>query len=176
MRSGTLLCISRDPFVCSLEKLHEALFRRHSRHFSLGPSSSHSHRLSGHSRTYVSVYGFRAWSTLAPTNLLCEGYRAIFQRRTPMGRKAFLLIVFLTTRPHVTGQKTLWWCILTITLVTYLLCIGTRQYSYSAFSCRYIYRNCSKPRAVHFQLVILKLSCALDVATDFLSISYLQCA
>ena len=87
--------------------------------------------------------------------------------------KLSFLLFFRRLGHNVTGPKFLWWCILTITLLTYLLCIRTIQYSCLAFSFQYTLLNCSKPSAIHFELVTLKLNCAYDVVTDFLSISHI---
>lgn len=86
--------------------------------------------------------------------------------------KFSFLLFFKRLGQNVAGQKVLWWCVFGFTVVTYLLCIGDIQYSCLAAPLAKIEIRCSTDSAVHYQRVTLALNCAVDVVTDYLSVSF----
>jgi hypothetical protein len=87
--------------------------------------------------------------------------------------KFSFLLFFKRLGQNVAGQKVLWWCVLGFTVVTYLLCIGDIQYSCLAAPFAKIEIRCSTDSAVQYQRVTLAINCAVDVVTDYLSVSFL---
>jgi ABC-type enterochelin transport system permease subunit len=83
--------------------------------------------------------------------------------------KISFLLFFKRLGQNVRGQKVLWWSIFGLTLATYLVCIGDIQYSCLVVPLPKLVATCSSDQNVQFQTATLKLNCALDVVTDFLS-------
>lgn len=83
--------------------------------------------------------------------------------------KLAFLLFFRRLGHNVKGQKLLWWSIFGLTVATYFVCIGNISYSCLVNSLSKIFATCSSDRYIQSQAVILKVDCAMDVVTDFLS-------
>ena len=83
--------------------------------------------------------------------------------------KISFLLFFRRLGANVTHQKFLWWPVFGVTLATYFACIGSIPYSCLVRSPEYLAVHCTTPGATSFQRVTLKLNCAWDVITNFLS-------
>ena len=83
--------------------------------------------------------------------------------------KISFLLLFKRLGTNVRHQKVLWWPVFGFTLATYFACIGSIQYPCLVRSFEYLAAHCATPSAISFQQVTLKLNCAWDVITDFLS-------
>ena len=89
--------------------------------------------------------------------------------------KISFLLFFRRLGKNVKHQKLLWWPVFGFTIATYFACIGTIQYPCLVRSFEYLATHCATPSAISFQQVTLKLNCAWDVLTDFLSRSHRAC-
>jgi hypothetical protein len=83
-------------------------------------------------------------------------------------KMAFLLF-FRRLGENVTRQKYIWWPVCIFTVATYFACIGTIQYNCLVVPLQVIMEKCTQDSAVNFQRTTLKLNCAWDVISDFLS-------
>jgi hypothetical protein len=83
--------------------------------------------------------------------------------------KMSFLLFFRRLGISVLGQEYIWWPVFVFTLATYFACIGTIQYNCLVVPLQVIMEKCTQDAAVNFQQVTLKLNCAWDVISDFLS-------
>ena len=83
--------------------------------------------------------------------------------------KVSFLVFFKRLTKNVRRQQLLWWPVLGFTVATYFVCIGTIQYRCLVVPLQQITTDCTQNAAVNFQQITLKLNCAWDVLTDFLS-------
>ena len=81
---------------------------------------------------------------------------------------AFLLFLRRLSQ-NVTGQTILWWFVCGFTVATYLICVGDIQYSCLVSPLPKLLATCSSDANIRFQTATLKLNCALDLITDFMS-------
>lgn len=87
--------------------------------------------------------------------------------------KFSFLLFFKRLGQNVARQKVLWWCVFGFTVATYLVCLGDIQYSCLAAPLATLEMHCSTDSAVHYQRVTLAFNCAVDVVTDYISMSIL---
>lgn len=80
--------------------------------------------------------------------------------------KMSFLLFFKRLGTNVSHQNTLWWTIFVFTIATYFVCVGTTEYNCRTRSFEWIFAHCSSSRK---DLLVVKLNCAWDVLTDFLS-------
>lgn len=83
--------------------------------------------------------------------------------------KLSFLLFFNRLGQNVHRQKYIWWPVLLFTLATYFVCIGDIQYKCIVRPFAEIVTSCSTADNIEFTLITLKLNCAMDVLTDFLS-------
>ena len=83
--------------------------------------------------------------------------------------KFSFLIFFKRLGENVKGQRILWWPIFGFTLATYFASIGVIQYHCLIASLETVNDVCIRNSSVNFQQTGIKLNCAWDVITDFLS-------
>lgn len=93
----------------------------------------------------------------------------IFFYSTLWSVKMSFLLFFRRLGTNVFSQKYIWWPVFIFTLATYFSCIGTIQYNCLVVPLQVIMEKCTQDAAVNFQEVTLKLNCAWDVISDFLS-------
>ena len=125
---------------------------------------------------FVSITSGQLWPpppTFIPdTESYYDGSLAvlIFYYSSLWSIKIAFLLFFRRLGQNVKGQKVLWWLICGFTVSTYLICIGDIQYSCLVSPLLKLLTICSSDKNVQFQTATLKLNCALDVISDFLSI------
>ena len=83
--------------------------------------------------------------------------------------KVSFLLLFKRLGTNVQKQNWLWWPVFLFTLATYFACIGDIYYPCLTRPMAYVIANCATPAAGNFNQVTLKVNCAWDVLTDFLS-------
>lgn len=83
--------------------------------------------------------------------------------------KFSFLVFFWRLGQNVTRQKILWWCVFSFTCATYLVAIGIIQYSCLTSPPDQLVSHCSTNSSIHYERVTLKLHCAMDILTDFMS-------
>ena len=83
--------------------------------------------------------------------------------------KISFLLFFKRLGKNVQRQKIMWWLIFGFTLATYFVCLGLVPYPCLIASRDTLSSFCTRNLSVNFQLTTIKLSCACDVITDFLS-------
>ena len=70
---------------------------------------------------------------------------------------------------HYRRLYTHWWVVFTLTIVTWVICIGDLPYDCFVNSFRNLNGRCSTPEATQKQRILLGINTALDVLTDILS-------
>jgi hypothetical protein len=83
--------------------------------------------------------------------------------------KISFLVFFKRLVKNVRRQELLWWPIFGFTVATYFASVGTISYGCLTLPIEEIMAKCSRDSAVSYQQIMLKLTCAWDVTTDFLS-------
>lgn len=83
--------------------------------------------------------------------------------------KAAFLIFFRRLSENVAGQRILWLVVAIITGSVFLVCIGDIEFNCLVSNLDWIGQHCGGSYAIKFQQVTLKVNCALDVATDYMS-------
>lgn len=83
--------------------------------------------------------------------------------------KMSFLLFFRRLGAGISRQKYIWWPVFLFTSATYFACIGTIQYNCLVAPLQVVMEKCTLNTAVNFQQVTLKLNCAWDVISDFLS-------
>jgi hypothetical protein len=85
--------------------------------------------------------------------------------------KLSMLFFFRRLGTSVDRFNYLWWPILLVSLITYFVSIGTVDYKCLFNSLEFITAFCTSPSGTRFLKTTLDINCALDVLSDFLSMS-----
>ena len=83
--------------------------------------------------------------------------------------KISFLIFFRRLGQNVSGQKVIWWSIFAFTAATYLVCIGTTDYSCIVAPLPEIFANCATIKLARLETAKVKIDAAMDILTDFMS-------
>jgi hypothetical protein len=86
--------------------------------------------------------------------------------------KLSLLFFFRRLGYHMDRLKYVWWPVVAFTVAVCGASIGNSQWRCLIGSAEYIIATCDQPSAIEFTTVTLKVNCALDVFSDFLSESF----
>jgi hypothetical protein len=87
--------------------------------------------------------------------------------------KLSFLMFFRRLDTNVNYLKWLWWPTLFFTLATYFISVGNQKYKCEIGSTETIIGECNSPDSISFIYVTLRLNCAFDVLSDFLSMIHL---
>ncbi|KAL8885051.1 MAG: hypothetical protein Q9205_006905, partial [Flavoplaca limonia] len=85
--------------------------------------------------------------------------------------KLSFLLFFRRLGFNVRGQKIWWWCVLIITILSWMVTVADHDYKCSLRPLIWIWRNCQSPSAIRFTNNTYYANCAVDVVTDCLIIS-----
>ncbi|KAI4230761.1 MAG: hypothetical protein LQ349_006051 [Xanthoria aureola] len=85
--------------------------------------------------------------------------------------KLSFLLFFRRLGLNVRGQKIWWWCVLTITVLTWIATVADHDYKCSLRPLTWIWVHCQSPSAIRFTNNTYYANCAADVVTDCLIIS-----
>ncbi|KAI4225319.1 MAG: hypothetical protein L6R36_003984 [Xanthoria steineri] len=85
--------------------------------------------------------------------------------------KLSFLLFFRRLGLNVKGQKIWWWCVLTITVLTWIATVADHDYKCSLRPLTWIWVHCQSPSAIRFTNNTYYGNCAADVVTDCLIIS-----
>lgn len=83
--------------------------------------------------------------------------------------KISFLLFFRRLGNKVSGHKLHWWLVLSFTLATYAISIGTIQFHCFIRPFQEIIPSCSSKKAISFERVTLCINSAMDVLTDVTS-------
>ena len=83
--------------------------------------------------------------------------------------KLSFLFFFKRLGHNVQQQKLIWWPVFTLTVATYVVCIGDIQYGCLVVPLTELYKKCTTESSIDYERATLKANCILDVMTDFLS-------
>ena len=83
--------------------------------------------------------------------------------------KLSFLVFFRRLTAGLPGRHICWWTVFTLTVATYLVCIGDIQYRCLISPLDKVQENCSTHGALMYQKVALIINCIADVVTEYLS-------
>ncbi|KAL9603437.1 MAG: hypothetical protein Q9219_001124 [cf. Caloplaca sp. 3 TL-2023] len=176
--SRCLLQMPCDPTLCSLAEFPEGLGRRLSRHFAwlLALCTAIDWQIvARHMFQFMPITSGQLWPPPATFIRDTEKYYKgsivvnVFFHTSLWAAKFSFLLFFRHLGRNVMGFNILWWTVFAFTAATYLICIGDIQYSCLADPVVKIMSHCSNDSAVRYQHITLKLNCAMDVTTDYMS-------
>lgn len=83
--------------------------------------------------------------------------------------KLSFLIFFYRLGDQIRSYQIFWCIVLAITIASGLVCIGDIQYHCLSGPIEKVLVDCPSDAAIRFQEITIKVNCALDVVTDFMS-------
>lgn len=97
----------------------------------------------------------------------------LFFDTTLVAIKLAFLFFFKRLGKRVRGQQYIWWTVLFFALASYVVSLGDNQYVCEFGSAETLETYCNSASATNFTVAVLNANCALDVFSDFLSMSSL---
>lgn len=92
-----------------------------------------------------------------------------FFHTTLFAVKLSFLFFFRRLGQRVQGQKNIWWLVLFFSVVSYAVSVGDIQYTCELGPAETLVTFCNSASATNYTAATLKVNCALDVFSDFLS-------
>lgn len=93
----------------------------------------------------------------------------LFFHTTLFAVKLSFLFFFRRLGQRVQGQQYIWWPVLFFSVASYAVSVGDIQYACELGPAETLVTYCNSASATNYTAATLKINCALDVFSDFLS-------